>query len=371
MDHFTVKTKDETIENLKALHRELTEYKVLDPACGSGNFLFIAYKEIKLLEREILKHLKTINLNKDMWHYSVNCPYVSTKQFYGIDLNPFAVELPKVTLMIAKEMSIKEAMDKQDTLPLDNLDSNIICADALFTEWPEVDAIIGNPPFQSHANMKPEFGIEYVNKVWDKFPEVSGKADFCVYWFYKAHNHLRDGCYAGLVGTNTITQNQSREGSLGYIVKHGGTIINAISSQKWLGGAAVEVSIASWIKGTYTGTKFLYSENSSHDLEKYVVSEINSSLSIKPDVTSAAVILANKIPKKVFKGQMPGHEDFMIKKTEALKILKKYPEYAEVLKPHLIGEDLLGNFKSQPSRFLIDFSKLNIIEASKKLFKND
>src|SRR6185437_467018 len=118
MDHFTVKTKDETIDNLKGLHKELTEYKVLDPACGSGNFLFIAYKEIKLLEKEILKHLKTISSNEDYWYYSIHCLYVSTKQFYGIDLNPFAVELAKVTMMIAKEMSIKEAMDKQDTLPL-------------------------------------------------------------------------------------------------------------------------------------------------------------------------------------------------------------------------------------------------------------
>lgn len=63
----------------------------------------------------------------------------------ALTLTPMPVELAKVTLMIA--MSIKEAMDKQETLPLDNLDANIIY-DALFTDWPVVDAIIGNPPFR-------------------------------------------------------------------------------------------------------------------------------------------------------------------------------------------------------------------------------
>ena len=149
LDNHNPKEREKTAEALKALHIELTNYKVLDPACGSGNFLFIAYKEIKLIEKEILRHFKLIADNKTSWHYAVNCNYVSTKQFFGLDLNPYAVELAKVTLMIAKEMSIKEAMDKQETLPLDNLDNNIICADALFTAWPECDVIIGNPPFQS------------------------------------------------------------------------------------------------------------------------------------------------------------------------------------------------------------------------------
>ncbi len=91
------------------------------------------------------------------------------------------MELAKVTLMIAKEMSIKEAMDKQETLPLDNLDDNIICADALFTPWPECDVIIGNPPFQSKTKMQKEFGSAYVNKIRKAYPEISGLADFCVY----------------------------------------------------------------------------------------------------------------------------------------------------------------------------------------------
>ncbi len=299
--------------------------------------------------------------------------FVSTKQFFGIDLNPTAVELTKVTLMIAKELSISEAFDNnEETLPLDNLDQNIVCNDALFTKWPEVDAIIGNPPYQSHANMKPEFGMDYVNKIWKEYPEISGKADFCVYWFYKAHKNLKEGCYAGLVGTKTIRQNFSRLGSLDYIIKNGGTIVSATSSQKWSGEAKVKVSIVCWKKGNYNEEKILFCENNKGELEAFKQSYINSSLSIYPDVSSAKVIEVNRIPKMVYKGQMPGHDSFMVLKKDAIKLLKQNPEYLDVLKPHLIGEELVGNFNSQPTRFLIDLSQKNIIEASsyKKLFEH-
>ncbi len=371
MDEFTAAAKDKTIEDLKTLHKELTEYKVLDPACGSGNFLFIAYKEIKLLEREILKRLKQISHNKDYWYYSINCTYVSTKQFYGIDLNPFAVELAKVTLMIAKEMNIKEAMDKQDTLPLDNLDNNIICTDALFTDWPEVDAIIGNPPYQSKNKMQQQFGAAYVNKLRSAYAEVPGRADFCVYWFYKAHKQLKENAYAGLVGTNTIRQNYSREGSLDYIVNNGGEIFNAVSSIDWSGEAAVFVSIACWKKGKYEGEKSLFLVDKNNDLHKYTLPIVNSSLSLNTDVTTAQVLQCNKVPKKVFQGQTHGHEGFLLSKAEGIKLLKQHPEYKEVLKPFLIGDELVSNINAQPERFVIDFSLMDVLKSStyKDVFK--
>jgi SAM-dependent methyltransferase len=364
LDKHDAKEREKTAEALKQLHIELCNYKVLDPACGSGNFLFIAYKEIKLIEKEILKRFKLIADKKTSWDYAVTCQHVSTQQFFGIDLNPNAVELAKVTLMIAKEMSIKEAMDKQETLPLDNLDANIICADALFTAWPECDVIIGNPPYQSKNKMQQEFGAAYINKLRDVYPEVPGRADFCVYWFYKAHRHLKQNCFAGLVGTNTIRQNYSREGSLDYIVSNGGEIINAVSSVDWSGEAAVFVSIASWVKGKYNGEKILYTTDKNEELQRHVEAIINSSLSLNTDVTTAKILHCNKEPKRVFQGQTHGHEGFLLTKAEGVKLLKKNPEYKEVLKPFLIGEELVGNKNAQPGRFVIDFSQMDILKAS-------
>ena len=364
LDNHNPKEREKTAEALKTLHIELTNYKVLDPACGSGNFLFIAYKEIKLIEKEILRHFRLIADKRSSWNYSINCNYVSTKQFFGIDLNPYAVELAKVTLMIAKEMSIKEAMDKQETLPLDNLDGNIICTDALFTHWPECDVIIGNPPYQSKNKMQQEFGAAYVNKLREAYPEVPGRADFCVYWFYKAHQHLKPNCFAGLVGTNSIRQNYSREGSLDYIVNNGGEIINAVSSIDWSGEAVVFVSIVSWVKGSYNKEKLLYTTDKNNELQKHIESKINSSLSLQIDVTAAKVLLCNKKPKKIFQGQTHGHIGFLLSKEEGIKLLKKNPECKEVLKPFLVGEELVGNKNSQPERFVIDFTFKDLLEAS-------
>lgn len=364
LDKHDAKEREKTAEALKQLHIELCNYKVLDPACGSGNFLFIAYKEIKLIEKEILKHFKLIADKKTSWDYAVNGNYVSTQQFFGIDLNPNAVELAKVTLMIAKEMSIKEAMDKQETLPLDNLDANIICADALFTTWPDCDVIIGNPPYQSKNKMQQEFGEVYMDKLRETYPEVPGRADFCVYWFYKAHNHLKLNSLAGLVGTKTITQNYSREGSLDYIVNNGGEIINAIKVMEWIGEAVVFVSIVSWIKGKYNNEKILYTTDKKKDLQRHTMPTINSSLSLNIDVTAAKILECNKEPKKVYQGQTQGHEGFLLTKEKGITLVKNNPEYKEVLKPFLVGEELVGNKNSQPGRFVIDFTFKDLISAS-------
>ena len=260
--------------------------------------------------------------------------------------------------------------NKFSPLPLDNLDNNIICVDALLDEnnnprqWPEADAIIGNPPYQSKNKMQKEFGMEYLNRLRAAYPEIPGRADFCVYWFYKAHQHLKPGSFAGLVGTNTIRQNYSREGSLDYIVKNNGTIVNAVSSQDWSGDAAVFVSIVSWTKGEYNLPKQLFYLDSDNRLQRKEILSINSSLSLKTDVSGAKKLKCNRSPKKIFQGQTHGHKGFLVSKSEAKVLLEKHPEYAEVLKPFLIGDEMISNLKSQPKRFVIDFTNQNLIEAS-------
>ena len=368
-----------TPEEVRILLTDLSQYRVLDPACGSGNFLFVAFKEMKMLEKRALAKLREVSTKKEdgkaLQTFLDSYQFVNTKQFYGLDIKPFAVELAKVTLMVAKELSWlenKESYDnKFEPLPLDNLDENIVCADALLApdgsqrQWPEVEVIVGNPPYQSHANMKPEFGMEYVSKLWTAFPEVSGKADFCVYWFHKAHNHLKINSYAGLVGTNTIRQNKSREGSLGYIAQNGGTIFNAISSQNWCGEAAVYVSIANWKKGEYSKPKKLFVGNDrGENLVQFEKDNINSSLSLSDDVSSAQILQVNRNPKQVFKGQMPGHEGFLVEREVAKKAMEKSPNLESVMFPILNGTELLSHLGSQPDRFVIDFAERDMMEAS-------
>ncbi|MEI6949658.1 DNA methyltransferase [Paraflavisolibacter sp. H34] len=373
--------KAKTLKELQTLRREVLKYKVLDPACGSGNFLYIAYRELKRIEIDILNKIH-LNFGQDAAQRVGVQTLVSPKQFFGIDNSFFAVELAKVTLMLAKELSIKEAqtiietrqlgleLQMEPALPLDNLDANIICADALFTNWPEVNVIIGNPPFQSKNKIKEELGLEYVDKLRKAYLEIPGRADYSAYWFYKAHKQLKEGDFAGLVATNTIRQNYSRIGSLDYIIKNSGIIFNAVSTQKWPGIAVVFVSIVCWKKGEYPIKKLLYIEDDRGKIHKYELNKINSSLSIRTDVTGAKVLLNNKNPKMVFQGQTHGHESFLVDIKTANILIKENKRYSEVLRPYLIGDEMLSNKGSQPKRYVIDFTNLDVNSAStyKKVF---
>lgn len=366
--------KAKTLKEMKKLRKKLAEFKVLDPACGSGNFLYVAFRELKRVEMELLNKIHT-DFPKSAAEIGTQS-IVSIKQFHGMDYNRFAVELAKVTLMLAKEIAIHETRDwidtmqiglafqMEETLPLDNMDDNILFADALFTDWEKADVFIGNPPYQSKNKMQEEYGIEYLNKLWDAYPEVPGRADYCVYWFYKAHNNLKEGGFAGLVGTNTIRQNYSREGSLDFITNNNGTIYNAISSQPWSGDAVVFVSIVNWTKGDYKGKKKLFVEDNKGDLQEFILENINSSLSLQIDVTKALVLNCNKTPKVVFQGQTHGHEGFLINKEQGIDLLEKSNGNKLVVKPFLIGRELVANVGSQPERFVVDFTDMDIIEAS-------
>jgi SAM-dependent methyltransferase len=358
------------VGELRKALADLRAFRVLDPACGSGNFLFIAYREMKRLERDILLRLREVSKREPLESA------VSLHQFFGIDIIPFAVELAKVTLTLAKELELMEAQKLAETdqllieekpLPLDNLDKNIICADALFTEWPKADAIIGNPPYQSKNKIQKELGADYIRRVRDLFPGVPGRADYCVYWFRKAQDQLGTGDRAGLVGTNTIRQNYSRQGGLDYIVATGGTITDAVSTERWSGSAAVYVSIVNWIKGDVSGEKMLTiqrGDSVKSAWETYELPRINSALSVDVDVSSATRLVTNAKAQACFQGQTHGHEGFLLDVSEAGDFIKKDPKSSSVIFPYLTFDELLSNVGGRPERYVIDLQPRDVIEAS-------
>ncbi|RHX84691.1 DNA methyltransferase [Leptospira stimsonii] len=236
--------KAKTLGELTILLEELSNFKVLDPSCGCGNFLYVAFKVLKDIEFMIIEKI-ALNF-KTTKHLKLGLSKVSIKQFYGIDIQPIAVEVAKMTMMLGKEILSAEwnkriepfdslGLILDQGLPLDTLNKNIYCADAILDPWPNADVIIGNPPYQSKNKMKMEMDHEYVNLIRERYPDMPGRADYCVYWFRKTHDQLQDGKYAGLVGTNTIRQNDSRVGGLDYILNNGGTIVDAVSTQVWSG----------------------------------------------------------------------------------------------------------------------------------------
>ena len=135
-----------TLKELGEVEQDLLSYQVLDPACGSGNFLYVAYRELRRLERDLHERRSTLS-RKEGRKESMGLSFVSTTQFHGIDLRPFAVEVAKVTLMLGRKLAADELGDERNYLPLDDLDDNFQTDDAVTAEWPKFDVCIGNPPY--------------------------------------------------------------------------------------------------------------------------------------------------------------------------------------------------------------------------------
>ncbi len=381
-----------SMADLTALRKELRQFRVLDPACGSGNFLYVAFREMSRLDLRIMIRLKDMISASEFHKQAKLISAISPLQFYGLDNDPFGVELAKVTLMLAKKLAHDEAVaglfdnegdyrkgvselgfEGENALPLDNLDENIRVGDAMFDPWPEADAIVGNPPYQSKNKLQEELGPAYLARLRAAHPEIDGRADFCVYWFRLAHDRLKAGQRAGLIGTNTIRQNYSRLGGLDYIVNSGGTITEAVSSMYWPGEASLHVSIVNWIKGKQAGPKRLYvHEGTNVDAGwRYDdFSAIPSSLSFVTDVTSAIDLTSNK-RGGCYQGQTHGHKAFLLPSDEARSLLRTNPSFNGVLKPFMTSDDLMSEHGGKPSRYVIDFSGLDLLHAQKsgKLYK--
>ena len=339
----------ESLAELGRVEADLLNYRVLDPACGSGNFLYVAYRELRRLERQLDEKRQTMSRRAGRLD-ETRLAFVSTKQFFGIDLRPFAVEVAKVTLMLARKLAADELGDERTYLPLDDLDSNFQTANAILTDWPSFDVCIGNPPYLGARNIQEEKSPSEVAAIRDAYPDIGGLSDYVSYWFRKAHDTMPERGRAGFVGTANIRFGDTRASTLDYIVDHGGTITEAVAHQPWSGDANVEVSIVNWTKGQEDGPKTLWLSRGSVKMQ---VPEITGSLSPNTDLRSARPLDVNRHPKVCFQGQTPQHTaGFVISKERANALISREPNAANVLFPYLTGNDL--NLSGQPSRFVID-----------------
>ncbi|MEB3361449.1 MAG: DNA methyltransferase, partial [Synechococcaceae cyanobacterium] len=342
--------KASTFAELEGLRQALIQYRVCDPACGSGNFLYMGYNAVKDLEVSILRRIeerRTAKKEKDQRLLGLVTPL----QFFGMDTSPFAVELARVTLMIARKVANDRLGLTEQDLPLDNLDNNIRVADALFTSWPKADAYVGNPPFLGGKHMRLNLGDGYVDRVVERFPEVRDSVDFCTYWFRLAHDQLKPDGRAGLVATNSIRHGKSRRASLDYIRDNGGHIHAAISTQPWSGEANVHVSIVNWAK----------QQPESYRLDDETVEQINTSLRSTVDVSKAVRLQANR--GFCFQGVIPVGKGFNVDPETAQAWIAADPRNAEVVKPFSMGSNLAKRPLGQPDRWIIDFADQSLEEA--------
>lgn len=228
----------------------LKNFRVLDPACGSGNFLYLALKALKDLEHRANLDAEALGLQRQI---SIE---VSPENVMGIELNSYAAELARVTVWIGEiQWMLKHGYSiRRDPIlaPLDHIE----CRDALLTfssdgtstaesEWPACDTVVGNPPFLGDKVMRSELGLHYVTALRTQYEgRVPGGADLVTYWFEKARAHIESGkCrLTGLVATNSIRGGANRK-VLDRVVASG-QIFEAWSDEPWVNeGAAVRVSL--------------------------------------------------------------------------------------------------------------------------------
>jgi hypothetical protein len=192
----------------------LKAYRVLDPACGSGNFLYLALKTLKDIEHRANLDAEALGLHRKL------VIETSPANVLGIELNPYAAELARITVWIGEiqwTLTHGYVLRRDPILqPLDHIE----CRDAVLMpeggepDWPAVDAIVGNPPFLGDKKMRAELGTEYTHALRKRYKGlVPGGADFVTYWFEKARAQIEAGKAqrAGLVATNSIRGGASRK----------------------------------------------------------------------------------------------------------------------------------------------------------------
>ncbi len=253
--------------NLENFQNKIANLKFLDPACGSGNFLTETYICLRRLENEVL-----IELNKGQMTLGyVSKIKVSISQFYGIEINDFAVDVAKAAMWIAENQMLnetKESVEFVDTKPLPlNTNDNIVNANALRIDWEsvvpksELNYIIGNPPFSAGRRMSDEQRKDMLLTA-NEFPK-NGDLDYVCCWYIKSSKFINGtSIKTGFVSTSSITQGE--QVSLLWrilIEKYELDIIYGIRSFNWESEATVKAGVHCVIIlfqiGKYIGKKYI------------------------------------------------------------------------------------------------------------------
>lgn len=238
--------------------RRLRSVTVLDPACGSGNFLYVALKSLLDLEQEVITYPAWDTLQG----LATVQPGVHPRQMYGIEKNTIAHSLASIVVWIGYlQWKIHNGYPSTEKPILQDTHGNFTLRDAILTydadgnpqepEWPATDVIVGNPPFLGGKRMRGELE-DYVDDLFALYENrVPPEADLVTYWFEHARSQIEKGRVkrVGLLATNSIRGGKNRV--VLERIKKTGDIFMAWSDREWmLAGAAVRVSMVGFDNGT-------------------------------------------------------------------------------------------------------------------------
>lgn len=394
----------EAVEEIRTFHRHLCTIRVLDPACGSGNFLYVTLEHMKRLEGEILNLLHDLGESQGL--LELEGVTVDPHQFLGLEVNPRAARIAEMVLWIGylqwhfrthgrvnpPEPVLRDFrnIENRDALIVFDRVEDVLDADGKVltrwdgittklspvtgelipdetaqvaqqryinptkTTWPQADYIVGNPPFVGCKKMRATLGDGYVDAVRGTWPEVPDSADFVMFWWHIAAEAVRSGqtLRFGFITTNSIKQTFNRRVLEAQISAEPAlNLAFAIPDHPWVDaadGAAVRIAmtVGAGIPGPSRLLTILEETESGGDEREVLLEEstgrLHADLRLGANLAAAVALKANS--RLTSNGVMLAGSGFIVPPEEVAALgLGRLPGIERHLRPYCNGRDLLGS----------------------------
>ena len=405
----------EAVAEIRTFHRHLCTVRVLDPACGSGNFLYVTLEHLKRLEGEVLNLLHDLGESQGL--LELEGVTVDPQQFLGLEINPRAARIAEMVLWIGylqwhfrthgsvtppepvlrdfRNIQHRDALiayEREEPVtdeagrPITRWDGltyrkspitgedipdetaqvvQMRYVDPRRAEWPQADYIVGNPPFIGGWKMRAALGDGYVETLWSLYPEMPQKADFVMYWWDIAAEKVRTGGAHrfGFITTNSITQVFQRR----ILERHIGntaaplSLACAIPDHPWVDaadGAAVRIAMTVGAAGSAPGMRLevvAETNNGGDEVDVQLLARegvLHADLKIGANVASAVPLQANA--GVCSPGVQLYGSGFVLEPEKAAQLLALTPTSTTqpIVRPYVNGRDLM---QSSRGCSVIDF----------------
>lgn len=349
--------RDKLLEQAAAIHRtfidRLAAFKVLDPACGSGNFLYVALKALKDIEHRANLDAEALGLERGF-------PKVGPESVLGIELNPYAAELARVSVWIGEIQWMRRNGFPATRDPILRSLDTIECRDAVLNEdgtraeWPKADVVIGNPPFLGAKWMLEQLGDAYTAQLRNLLPAGSPASDLVTFWFFQAAHAISQGSQrVGFVATNMIRS--PANAAVANCLYSSAAVTFALSGEPWIvDGADVRVSIV------------CCSSNASEvvQLDGEKVERITPNLmALSVDLRTSKMLATNRkrAVRRIEKGGPFDFHGHVARQLLALPINPNGVRNDAVVKRYATVSDIVGRGQDE---WIVDFSGLSAANAS-------
>ncbi len=397
--------KREAIQTVKAFHHRLCTVRVLDPACGSGNFLYVTLEHLKRLEGEVLNHLET--LDDSQGKLGLEGETVTLQQLQGIELNTRAAALAELVLWIgylqwqARTVGVGNIAEpvvhdygniqnRDAVLAYDRTEPQKDEAGRIITrwdgktfkphpvtglnvpdesaqvvqeryinprkaQWPQVDFIVGNPPFIGASTMRSALGDGYVDALRSSWPEVPESADLVMYWWHQAALTVStdQAQRFGFITTNSIKQTFNRrvmQAALDNPTKPL-SLVFAVADHPWVdgaNGAAVRIAMTAAQAGEHTGRLLTVQSETPQDDGEVAVTLSETQGLLHADLRIGANVAAAKALRANLNVSSPGVKlhgaGFIVTREEAKQMgLGSVPGLEQHIREYRNGRDLTAS----------------------------